>query len=44
MPTDLEQEIYTRVLKGILAVEAMSFPEGTTGLLVSVSPNGRVST
>ena len=31
LPTDLEKEIYTRLLKGILAIEATSFPEGTTG-------------
>jgi hypothetical protein len=31
MPTDLEKEIYTRLLKGMLAIEATSFPEGTTG-------------
>jgi hypothetical protein len=31
LPTDLEREIYTRLLKGILAIEATSFPEGTTG-------------
>lgn len=31
IPTDLEKEIYTRLLKGILAIEATSFPEGTTG-------------
>jgi len=28
---DLEREIYTRILKGMLAIEATSFPEGTTG-------------
>lgn len=32
LPTDLEREIYTRLLKGILAIEATSFPEGTTGI------------
>ena len=31
LPTDLEREIYTRLLKGMLAIEATSFPEGTTG-------------
>jgi len=31
LPTDLEREIYTRLLKGILAIEATSFPEGATG-------------
>ena len=31
LPTDLERELYTRVLKGILAIEATAFPEGTTG-------------
>lgn len=31
LPRDLEREIYTRLLKGILAIEATSFPEGTTG-------------
>ena len=31
LPTPLEKEIYTRLLKGILAIEATSFPEGTTG-------------
>lgn len=31
LPTDFEKEIYTRILKGILAIEATSFPEGTTG-------------
>ena len=31
LPTDLEREIYTRVLKGMLAIEATSFPEGLTG-------------
>lgn len=31
IPTDLEKEIYTRVLKGMLAIEATAFPEGTTG-------------
>jgi len=30
-PMDLEREIYTRILKGMLAIEATSFPEGTTG-------------
>jgi Xaa-Pro aminopeptidase len=33
MPMDLEKEIYTRLLKGMLAIEATSFPEGTTGFL-----------
>jgi len=32
LPTDLEREIYTRLLKGVLAIEATSFPEGTTGI------------
>jgi Xaa-Pro aminopeptidase len=32
IPTDLEREIYTRILKGMLAIEATSFPEGTTGI------------
>ena len=32
LPTDLEREIYTRLLKGMLAIEATSFPEGTTGI------------
>jgi hypothetical protein len=31
LPTDLEREIYTRLLKGMLAIEATSFPEGTSG-------------
>jgi len=31
LPTDLEREIYTRLVKGILAIEATCFPEGTTG-------------
>lgn len=31
-PTDLEKEIYTRILKGILSVESTPFPEGTTGV------------
>ena len=31
LPTDLEREIYTRLLKGMLAIESTSFPEGTTG-------------
>jgi Xaa-Pro aminopeptidase len=30
----LEREIYTRLLKGILAIEATSFPEGTTGITI----------
>jgi Xaa-Pro aminopeptidase len=34
--TELEKEIYTRILKGILAVEATSFPEGTTGISMYV--------
>ena len=33
LPTHLEREVYTRILKGILAIEATSFPEGTTGNL-----------
>jgi hypothetical protein len=32
MPTELEKEIYTRLLKGILAIESTPFPEGTTGI------------
>jgi hypothetical protein len=35
LPTDLEREIYTRLLKGILAIEATAFPEGTTGIIPS---------
>jgi len=31
VPKVLEKEIYTRLLKGILAIEATSFPDGTTG-------------
>jgi len=31
MPTELEKEIYTRLLKGILAIESTPFPEGTKG-------------
>ena len=34
LPTDLEREIYTRLLKGMLAIEATSFPEGTTGITI----------
>jgi Xaa-Pro aminopeptidase len=33
IPTDLEREIYTRILKGMLAIETTCFPEGTTGTL-----------
>lgn len=37
MPTELEKEIYTRLLKGILAIESIPFPEGTTGDLSQAS-------
>jgi len=36
LPTDLEREIYTRLLKGMLAIEATSFPEGTTGIALVI--------
>jgi Xaa-Pro aminopeptidase len=36
----LEKEIYTRLLKGILAIEATSFPEGTTGTSLETTDAG----
>jgi Xaa-Pro aminopeptidase len=43
LPTDLEREIYTRLLKGILAIEATAFPEGTTGILPFFMSDERIS-
>jgi len=30
-PSELEKDIYTRLLKGLIAIESTPFPEGTTG-------------
>lgn len=35
-PTDHEKEMFTRVLKGHISLDAVIFPEGTTGYILDV--------